>query len=39
MDPLATIDVLDFNNPAALAAHSVDGVHAQSAITNEPGHH
>jgi hypothetical protein len=36
MDALARVDVLDFNNPAAPAAYSVDGVHAQPAVANKP---
>jgi hypothetical protein len=39
MDTLACVDVLDFNNPAAPAAHTVDGVHAEPAIANEPRHY
>jgi hypothetical protein len=39
MDALACGDVLDFNNPAAPAAYSVDGLHADRAIANEPRHH
>jgi hypothetical protein len=31
MDTLACVGVLDFNNPAASSAYSVDGVHAQPA--------
>jgi len=39
MDTLASIGVLDFNNPAAPAAYSVDGVHAQPAAADEPRHY
>jgi hypothetical protein len=39
MDALACVDVLDFNKPAAPAAYRVDGVHAEPAITDKPGHH
>jgi hypothetical protein len=39
MDALACVDVLDFNNPAAPAADSVDGVHAEPAAANEPRHY
>jgi hypothetical protein len=38
MEPLARVDILDFNNPAALAAYSVDGVHAEPAVADEPRH-
>jgi hypothetical protein len=39
MDPLACVDVLDFNNPAAPAADSVDGVHAEPAVIDKPRNH
>jgi hypothetical protein len=39
MHALASIDVLDLDNPGAPAAYGVDGVHAKAAITNEPRHH
>jgi hypothetical protein len=39
VDAFTCVKVLDLNNPTALAAHSVDGVHAKAATTNEPRHH
>ncbi len=39
MHTLASIDVLDLDNPAAPAAYSVDGVDAKAATTNKPRHH
>jgi hypothetical protein len=39
MDALAGVDVLDFNNPAAPTADSVDGVYAEPAVADEPRHH
>jgi hypothetical protein len=39
MHTLASIDILDLDNPAAPAAYSVDGVDAKAATTNKPRHH
>jgi hypothetical protein len=39
VDALAGVNVLNLDNPAASSAHSVDGMHAEPAITDKPGHH
>jgi hypothetical protein len=39
MDALAGFEVFDFNNSAAPVAYSVDGVHAEPAVADEPRLH
>ena len=34
MEPLARIDYFDFDDPAFAAAHGVDGMHADRAISS-----
>ena len=39
MEPLARIDYFDFDDPAFAAAHAVDGMHADRAVIDKPGHY
>jgi len=38
MDALARVHIFDLDNSGAPPAHSVDGVHAEPAVANEPRH-
>src|SRR3982075_46326 len=39
MEPLACLDHFDFDDTTFPPTHSVDGMHAEAAIRNQPGHH
>jgi hypothetical protein len=39
VEPFARIDYFDFDDTTFVSAHSIDGVHADRAITDKPRHH
>jgi hypothetical protein len=39
MEPLACLDLFDFDDTAFAPAHGVDGMHADRAIIDKPRYH
>jgi len=39
MEAFATIDFFNLDDTAFAPAHRIDGMHAESAVANEPRHH